>query len=65
MGSAKIPSQFNDTDVRINMIKSLELEELPPITLESIDDASGLIAKKTSFFKNYNLEKLLEDLRRR
>ena len=53
--------QFNDLDVRISMMKSLGLEELPSILPDSIDDSSGIIANETSFLKKYNFEKLLGD----
>ena len=56
--------QFNDLDVRLNMIKSLGLKELPSIIPDIIDESSGLIAKKTSILKNFNFEELLEDARR-
>ena len=57
--------QFNDLDVRMNMMKSLGLKKLPEIIPDVIDESSGLIAKETSFLKKYNFEKLLEDARRR
>jgi len=57
--------QFNDFDVRIDMMKSIGLKELPPIIPDIIDESSGLISKETSFLKNYDFEKLLEDARRR
>jgi len=53
--------QFNDLDVRIHMMKSLGLKELPQIIPDAIDESSGLIAKRHPFFKKYNLEKMLED----
>jgi len=57
--------QFNDLDVRMNMMKSLGLKKLPEIIPDVIDESSGLIAKETSFLKKYDFEKLLEDARRR
>jgi len=56
--------QYNDMDVRLNMMKSLGLKELPPIIPDVIDESSGLIAKNTSILKNFNFEELLEDARR-
>ncbi|MCH8914423.1 MAG: hypothetical protein IIA82_01015 [Thaumarchaeota archaeon] len=56
--------QYNDMDMRLNMMKSLGLEELPPIIPDIIDESSGLIAKNTSILKNFNFEELLEDARR-
>ncbi len=55
---------FNDLDVRLNMMKSLGLNELPMILPNIIDESSGLIAKKTSILKNFNFEELLKDDRR-
>lgn len=57
--------QFNDLDVRMNMMKSLGLEKLPQIIPNTIDESSGIIAKETSFLKKYDFEKLLENARRR
>lgn len=57
--------QFNDMDVRVHMMKSLGLAELPPIIPDIIDQSTGIIAKKYPIFKKYNLEKMLEDARRR
>jgi len=57
--------QFNDLDVRMSMMKSLGLKELPEIIPDVIDESSGFIAKETSFLKKYDFEKLLEDARRR
>jgi len=57
--------QFNDLDVRMNMMKSLGLKELPQIIPDIIDESSGLIVKENSFLKKYDFEKLLEDARRR
>ena len=56
--------QFNDLDVRMHMMKSLELKELPPIIPSIIDESTGLLAKKHPFFKKYNLEEMLENARR-
>lgn len=56
--------QFNDLDVRIRMMKTLNLDNLPQINPDSIDEASGLITKNQPFFKKYNLKKMLEDDRR-
>lgn len=56
--------QFNDLDVRMHMMKSLDLVELPPIIPSIIDESTGLLAKKYPFFKKYNLEEMLEDARR-
>lgn len=56
--------QYNDLDVRLNMIKSLGLKELPPIIPDIVDESSGLIAKNTSILKNFNFEELLENARR-
>ena len=56
--------QFNDFDVRLNMAKSLGLQELPPINPASIDEASGLISKKAPLLKNFDFEELLENDRR-
>lgn len=56
--------QFNDLDVRMHMMKSLDLAELPPIIPSIIDESTGLLAKKYPFFKKYNLEEMLEDARR-
>lgn len=55
--------QFNDLDVRMHMMKSLGLKELPPIIPDVIDESSGLIAKESSFLKKYNFEELLENAR--
>lgn len=57
--------QFNDLDVRMSMMKSLGLEELPPIIPDSIDDSSGIIANETTLLKKYDFEKILGDARRR
>jgi len=57
--------RFNDMDARIHMMKSLGLEKLPEINPDVIDESTGLLAKKHPFFKKYNLEKMLEDARRR
>jgi hypothetical protein len=57
--------QFNDLDVRMNMMKSLGLEKLPQIIPDMIDESSGIIAKETLFLKKYDFEKLLENARRR
>lgn len=56
--------QFNDLDVRMHMMKSLELKELPPIIPSIIDESTGLLAKKHPFFKKYSLEEMLENARR-
>jgi len=60
----KLYPQFNDLDVRMHMIKSLGLKELPPIIPDMIDESTGLLAKKHPFFKKYNLEEMLENARR-
>lgn len=57
--------QFNDMDMRMHMMKSLGLKKLPEINPNAIDESTGIIAKNTSFFKKYDLEKLLEDARKR
>ena len=57
--------RFNDMDARIHMMKSLGLEKLPEINPDSIDESTGLLDKKHPFFKKYNLEKMLDDARRR
>jgi len=56
--------RFNDMDSRIHMMKSIGLEKLPEINSDSIDESTGLLAKKHPFFKKYDLEKMLEDARR-
>jgi len=56
--------QYNDLDIRMHMMKSLDLKELPPIIPSMIDESTGLLAKKHPFFKKYNLEEMLEDARR-
>lgn len=61
----KLYPEFNDMDARIHMMKSLGLKELPPIIPDMIDESTGLLAKKHPFFKNYNLEAMLKDARRR
>ena len=53
--------QFNDLDVRLNMMKSSGLQELPPIIPDIIDESSGLIAKETLILKNFDFEELLEN----
>lgn len=57
--------QFNDMDMRVHMMKSLGLEKLPEIKPNSVDESSGIIGKTSTFFKKYDLEKLLEDARKR
>lgn len=57
--------QFNDIDMRLHMMKSLGLKELPAINPNAIDESTGIIAKKTSLFKKYDLEELLENARKR
>jgi len=61
--SRKLYPQFNDLDVRMHMMKSLGLKDLPPVIPDMIDESTGLLAKKHPFFKNYNLEEMLEDAR--
>ena len=56
--------QFNDLDSRVRIMKSIGLDELPPITPSVIDESTGLLAKKHPFFKKYNLEEMLENARR-
>ncbi len=57
--------QYNDLDIRKKMMDSLGLADLPQIDPAIIDDSTGILASKTTFFKKYNLEELLEDARRR
>lgn len=57
--------QFNDMDARIHMMKSMGLKKLPEINPNAIDESTGLLAKRHPFFKKYDLEKMLEDARRR
>lgn len=57
-------SQFNDFDVRICMMKSLHLDNLPTIDPDSIDESTGLIAKNHPFFKKYDLKEMLKEDRR-
>jgi len=42
--------QFNDLDIRMHMMKSLNLKELPPIIPDMIDESTGLLSKKHPFF---------------
>ncbi|MFY9300438.1 MAG: hypothetical protein WAO91_04545 [Candidatus Nitrosotenuis sp.] len=57
--------QFNDLDARLQIMKSIGLNKLPPIIPSMIDDSTGFLAKKYPIFKKYNLEEMLEDARRR
>jgi len=57
--------QFNDMDARIHMMKSMGLKRLPEINPDTIDESTGLLAKRHPFFKKFDLEKMLEDARRR
>jgi hypothetical protein len=57
--------QFNDLDARIHMMRSIGLDELPPIIPDIVDKSTGFLAKKYPLFKKLNLEELLEDARKR
>lgn len=61
----KAEPQFNDVDARIRVMKSIGRAELPPIIPDSVDKSAGMPPKKYSVFKGTNLEKLLENARRR
>ena len=58
-------TQLNDLNMRLHMMKSLKLDNLPTINPNSIDETIGIIAKETVFLKTFNFEKLLENSRRR
>ena len=57
--------KYGDLDMRKNMMKSLGMNKVPPITPDSIDELSGVIHRETVMLKDYDLEGLLEDARRR
>ena len=64
-GVEALSPQYNDLDMRKNMMKSLGMSKIPPIIPDSIDELSGIIYRETSILKNYNLEEMLENTRRR
>lgn len=56
--------RFNDMDVRMHMMKSIGLTEIPQIIPDIIDESTGFIAKKYPLLGKYNLEEMLENARR-
>ena len=54
---------FNDLDMRIAVMESIGLDELPIIDPNSIDESAGILAN-TSLLKKYDFKKLLENDRR-
>jgi len=57
--------RFSDMDARVRAMKSVGRTELPPTDPDSIDESTGMLAKKYPVFKGADPEALLEDVRRR
>lgn len=56
--------EHNDLDMRLHIMKTLELDNLPAINPNSIDEITGIIDRETLFLKKFNFEKLLENSRK-
>ena len=56
--------EHNDLNMRLHMMKTLKLDNLPVINPNSIDEITGIIYRETLFLKKFNFEKLLENSRK-
>ena len=65
MAKERAGLKYDDLGMRKIMMKSLGIREVPAITPDSIDELSGIIHRETIILKNYDLERLLEDARRK